>query len=91
MSLVEEAPKYQILFAKKAQKDITDLTDQQKRKLKQILEQVISINPYSGKALKGKLKDLYSYRLNRKDRILYEIYEQDKTVLIIRARSHYGE
>ena len=30
-------------------------------------------------------------RLNRKDRILYEIYEEDKTVLIIRARTHYGE
>ncbi len=42
MSLVEETPKYQIRFARKAQKDITELTDQQKRKLKQILEQVIS-------------------------------------------------
>ena len=86
--MVEEAPKYQIRFAKKAQKDIAELTEQQKRKLKQILEQVISVNPYSGKSLKGKLKGLNSYRLNRKDRILYEIYETDKTVLIIRARTN---
>ena len=83
--MVEETPNYQIRFAKKAQKDIAELTKPQKTKLKQILEQVIAINPYSGKALKGKLKGLNSYRLNRKDRILYEIYEQDKTVLIIRA------
>ena len=89
--MVNNSPNYQIRFSKKAQKDIAELTEQQKSKLKQILEQVIAVNPHSGKALKGKLKGLNSYRLNRKDRILYEIYEQDKTVLIIRNRSHYGE
>lgn len=91
MYLVKDTPIYQIRFSKKAQKDIAELTTQQKAKLKQILEQVIAVNPHSGKALKGKLKGLNSYRLNRKDRILYEIYEEDKTVLIIRARTHYGE
>lgn len=89
--MVEDTPQYQVRFTKKAQKDIAELTEQQKTKLKQILEQVIAVNPYLGKALKGKLKGLNSYRLNRKDRILYEIYEKDKTVLIIRARTHYGE
>ncbi|MDJ0691202.1 MAG: type II toxin-antitoxin system mRNA interferase toxin, RelE/StbE family [Xenococcaceae cyanobacterium MO_188.B32] len=89
--MVKESQKYQIRFAKKAQKDIVELTNQQKHKLKQILEQVIAVTPHQGKPLKGKLKGLYSYRLNRKDRILYEIYETDKTVLIIRARTHYGE
>ncbi len=89
--MVEDTPKYQVRFSKKAQKDIAELTKQQKTKLKQILEQVIAVNPHHGKALKGKLKGLNSYRLNRQDRILYEIYEKDKTVLIIRARTHYGE
>jgi Txe/YoeB family toxin of Txe-Axe toxin-antitoxin module len=88
--LVEET-QYQIRFSRKAQKDIAELTEPQKRKLKQILTQVIAISPYSGKTLKGKLKGLHSYRLNRKDRILYEIYQTDKIVLIIRARTHYGE
>lgn len=86
-----KSPNYKIRFAKKAEKDIAKLTVQQKAKLKQILEQLISVNPYIGKTLKGKLKGLYSYRLNRKDRILYEIYDNDKTVLVIRAKSHYGE
>ncbi len=89
--MVEDTPKYQVRFSKKAQKDIAELTEKQKTKLKQILEQVIAVNPHRGKALKGKLKGLNSYRLNRQDRVLYEIYEQDKTVLIIRARTHYGE
>ena len=89
--MVKDSSLYQIQFSRKAQKDIGELTEQQKRKLKQILEEVVRIKPFNGKALRGKLKGLYSLRLNRKDRILYEIYEQDKTVLIIRARTHYGE
>ena len=82
---------YNIRFSKKAQKDIAELTLQQKSKLKQILERFISVNPYCGKALKGKLKGLYSYRLNRKDRILYEIFDDDRSGLIIRTKTHYGE
>ena len=79
--MVEDNSLYQIQFSRKAQKDIRELTEQQKRKLKQISEEVVSVNPFMGKALKGKLKELYSLRLNRKDRVLYEIYEQDKTIL----------
>ena len=59
--MVEDTPKYQVRFSKKAQKDIAELTEKQKTKLKQILEQVIAVNPHRGKALKGKLKGLNSY------------------------------
>jgi mRNA-degrading endonuclease RelE of RelBE toxin-antitoxin system len=52
--LVENTPNYQIRFAKKAQKDVAELTKQQKAKLKQILERVISINPYVGKGFASK-------------------------------------
>ena len=82
---------YQILFSKKAKKDIEQLTAQQKAKLQEILLQVIATTPYAGKQLKGQLAGLYSYRLTRKDRIVYEIIEDDKVVFVIRARSHYGE
>jgi Txe/YoeB family toxin of toxin-antitoxin system len=82
---------YQIRFSQKASKDIAKLTPQQKEKLKIILQEILSINPYVGKPLKGDLKGLYSYRLNLKDRIVYEIISSDQTILIIRARSHYGD
>ena len=82
---------YQIQFSKSAQKDIAQLTSQQKAKLKQILQNIISKNPYLGKSLKGQLEGLYSYRLNRKDRIVYEILEADKVVFIIRTKTHYGD
>jgi len=52
---------------------------------------VVAQNPYESKALKGDLIGLRSLRLNRKDRVLYEIIETDKVVLIIRAKTHYGE
>jgi toxin YoeB len=82
---------FEILLSKQAQKDIALLTPKQKEKLQVILQQVIAINPYVGKALKGDLKGLYSYRLNRTDRIVYEIFSKDQVVLIIRTRTHYGE
>jgi Txe/YoeB family toxin of toxin-antitoxin system len=88
---VSNVEPYRVRFSKKAQQDVTKLTERQKWKLKQILQTILSGNPYQGKALKGKLKGLYSYRLNRKDRIVYEIYEQEREILIIRARSHYDE
>ena len=82
---------YQIRFSKSAQKDIAQLTSQQKAKLKQILQDIISKNPYLGKSLKGQLEGLYSYRLNRKDRIVYEILESEQVVFVIRTKTHYGD
>lgn len=82
---------YQFRFSKQAQKDVAELAPRQKTKLQEILTEILSENPYLGKVLKGNLEGLLSYRLNLKDRILYEVYESEKTVLIIRAKSHYGE
>jgi Txe/YoeB family toxin of toxin-antitoxin system len=82
---------YRILFSKQAGKDISELTPKQQVKLQEILNNAIAMNPYIGKSLKGDLKGLYSYRLNRKDRLVYEIYEDDQTILIIRAKTHYGD
>jgi toxin YoeB len=82
---------YRVLFSKQAQKDIGELTSKQKVKLQEILLNILAPNPYLGKVLKGDLNGLRSYRLNLKDRILYEIYEEDQSILIIRAKTHYGE
>jgi toxin YoeB len=82
---------YKILFSKQAQKDIGELTSKQKDKLQDILLNTLAPNPYIGKALKGDLSGLRSYRLNLRDHIVYEIYEDEKTLLIIRAKTHYGD
>ncbi len=84
-------PEYEIKITKQALKDIKRLTPKLKNKLKDILTEIISTNPYIGKALIGELKGNYSYRLTLKDRIIYSIDESKKIVYIKRARTHYGE
>ncbi len=82
---------YQIEFTKQAQKDIAKLTPSLKTKLKDILRNKISITPQAGKALVGDLKGYYSVRLSFQDRIVYRIDGNRCVVLIVRAKTHYGE
>ncbi|MGI0483548.1 type II toxin-antitoxin system RelE family toxin [Geminocystis sp. CENA526] len=82
---------YQIRFTKEAKKDVTQLTQKQKEKLKKIIEEKLSILPYDGKKLLGDLAGFYSIRLSYKDRILYTIDESQKLIYIHRAKTHYGD
>lgn len=81
---------YEIKITKTALKDINLLSPKLKEKLKSILIEIISDNPYIGEKLVGDLSPHYSYRLNIKDRILYLIDEEKKVVYIKRAKTHFG-
>jgi len=83
--------KYKIKITKQAVKDIKTLTPKQKERLKNILTEIISVDPFQGKKLLGELSGNYSYRLNIKDRIIYSISEKEKIIYIKRARTHYGK
>jgi len=82
---------YEIRLTKEALKDVNKLSPRLKSKLKDILERIISHEPYSGKKLVGQLKGFYSRRLSFQDRIVYTINEEEKKVYIHRARTHYGD
>ncbi len=82
---------FEIRFTKRAIKDVKQLPPKLKKKLRDILEQTIAINPYDGKKLVGELSGNYSYRLSYKDRILYSIDEEHRIIYIKRTRTHYGE
>lgn len=82
--------KYKIFFSKQALKDVKSFSPRVKNKLKDILIEIISVKPYSGKKLLGTFKGNYSYRLSLKDRIIYSIDKTEGKVFIKRARSHYG-
>lgn len=82
---------YTIRLTKRAAKDVEKLTPKLREKLKDILRNSIAVNPYAGKPLAGDLKGLYSIRLDYKDRIVYRIHKDELVVLVIRARTHYGE
>lgn len=82
--------KYRLLLTRQAQKDIRKLTPKLQSKLKNILRNRIACDPYSGKALVGEMKGLYSVRLSLQDRIVYSIEDEELIVYIVRARTHYG-
>jgi toxin YoeB len=63
------------------------------KKLRQILDE-LEINPYEGtgnpEQLKHQLSGFWSRRINKKDRLIYEIIEEpDKMVVVISALGHY--
>ena len=48
----------------------------------EIIENVIALNPYAGKALAGRYRGLYSYRFSSY-RIVYELRKKHLVVLIL--------
>ena len=82
---------YTILITNQARKDIERLNPKLKKKLRNVLEEIIAQEPYQGKKLIGDLLGSYSIRLTLKDRIVYSIDESQKIVYIERARTHYGD
>lgn len=83
--------KYKILFTKQAVKDVNSISPKLKTKLKAILMEVISADPFCGKRLLGDLKGNYSYRLDLKNRIVYSVDKKQRAVYVKRARTHYGD
>lgn len=82
---------YNVLFSKQACKDIKTLTPKLQTKVKEIIRNRIAKEPYSGKALVGKLKGCYSVRLSYNDRIVYSIDDNKIIVYVLKAKTHYGE
>ncbi|PIZ64080.1 type II toxin-antitoxin system mRNA interferase toxin, RelE/StbE family [Candidatus Roizmanbacteria bacterium CG_4_9_14_0_2_um_filter_39_13] len=76
--------KYQVLLTKKAQKDFQKLDPSlQKPILKTILDLCNNQKPQQFTALKG--KNIAQFRVRVGDyRVLYDIYDEDKTILIFR-------
>ena len=82
---------YALRFTKEAAKDIAKLPPRLKEKLKVVLRQQVAPNPRCGKRLVGDLAGFFSLRLSYKDRLVYSIDEDSRTVFIHRARTHYGD
>lgn len=82
---------YTIRFSHLARKDVERLSPAIRKKLKDILLQVLAKDPYEGKKLLGDLAGSYSYRLTFKDRIVYQVNDKERIIFIERARTYYGE
>jgi len=82
--------RWDVRFTSQAKKDVDRLTPKLKDKLRDILLEVLTVNPYEGKRLLGDLRGSYSYRLSYKDRIVYSLDEKRRIIYIERAKTHYG-
>ena len=85
--------KYKILFSKQAGKDKIKLKSSGLDKnainiLVLMMEDPFGYPP-SYEKLSGDLTGLYSRRINRQHRIVYEVDEQKKEIHIIRMWTHY--
>ena len=64
------------------------------RKIEQIFLE-LSIKPYEGtvnpEPLKYQLAGYWSRRINRKDRVIYKVYDDRVVVLVVSAIGHYGD
>ena len=82
---------YASRFTKEAVKDVAKLPPRLKDKLMVVLRQQVVPNPRCGKRLVGDLTGFFSLRISFKDRLVYSIDEDSRTVFIHRARTHYGD
>ena len=82
---------YRVRFTRQAEKDIRKLSPRLREKLKAIVRNRLAKVPHSGKPLMGPLKGYYSVRLSFQDRIVYSVHDDELVVLVLRARTHYGD
>ncbi|NET69249.1 MAG: type II toxin-antitoxin system mRNA interferase toxin, RelE/StbE family [Moorea sp. SIO1G6] len=73
----------------RTKRDVAKLTPKLKQKLKTMIQDTISINPYAGKKLVGNLAGFFSMGLSYKDRIIDTIDNEHKLIYIHRAKTHY--
>lgn len=82
---------YTLVYTKKAIKDIQSLKEANLAEKAASLCRSLAANamPLYSKPLSGDLKGKRSIRINLKHRLVYEIFEEEKTVKILSMWSHY--
>ncbi|MBP3231915.1 MAG: Txe/YoeB family addiction module toxin [Anaerovibrio sp.] len=84
---------YKIVYTKAAVKDIPKLKAAGLDTKAKALIELIKVNPFqtppSYEKLVGDLKGLYSRRINIQHRLVYQVYEEKKTIKIISLWTHY--
>lgn len=84
--------KYKIVFTKQAEKDLKKVaTSPLKSKAFRLLA-VLEENPTQPPFEKlVDLENTYSRRINLQHRLVYQLFEEERTIKIIRMWTHYGD
>jgi len=84
---------WELVYTKQAQKDAKKLSASGLRDKAQKLLSIIKDDPFQNpppfEKLVGDLSGAYSRRINIQHRIVYQVYEKEKAVKIIRLWTHY--
>ena len=84
---------WQVVFSKHAQKDAQKLVSAGLKPKAQELLAILTVDPFqnppSYEKLVGDLAGAYSRRINIQHRLVYEVFNQERTVRVLRMWSHY--
>ena len=84
---------WSVVFTRQAQKDARKIASSNLRPQAQRLLDIIARNPLQTpppyEKLVGDLAGAYSRRINIQHRLVYQIYETERTVKVIRMWTHY--
>ncbi|MDD5320713.1 MAG: Txe/YoeB family addiction module toxin [Methylococcales bacterium] len=84
---------WELLYTKQAQKDAKKLSESGLKSKAQELLDVIKENPYQNpppcEKLVGDLTGAYSRRINIQHRLVYQVFEKEQIIKVIRLWTHY--
>jgi toxin YoeB len=82
-----------LVYTKQAQKDAKKLASSTLTKKAKELLKILKQNPFQNpppyEKLIGDLAGAYSRRINIQHRIVYQVYDEEKTIKVIRLWTHY--
>ena len=82
-----------VVFTKQAQKDARKIATSRLKPQAQRLLEVLAEDPFQNpppyEKLVGDLSGAFSRRINIQHRLVYQVYEAEKTVKVIRMWTHY--
>ncbi|MDL5048690.1 Txe/YoeB family addiction module toxin [Oscillatoria amoena NRMC-F 0135] len=85
--------KYQLFFTKQAQKDSKKLAGAGLKPKAEALLDILRVDPYQNpppyEKLIGDLSGAYSRRINIQHRLVYQVYDQERAVKVLRLWTHY--
>ncbi len=84
---------YKLLYTKQAKKDAKKLVESNLKKKAQKILEVLEEDPFKEyppyEKLIGDLTGAFSRRINIQHRIVYQVYQEEQIVKVIRMWTHY--
>lgn len=85
--------KWTVVYARHAQKDAKKLAAAGLKDKAQALLEILATDPFQNppayEKLVGDLDGAYTRRINIQHRLVYEVFQQERTVRVLRLWSHY--